>query len=72
MTRINKYTKIRISLGLSRKEFCRKAGINLNTWIKIETYPETKLQAKTLNKLVSNCKVNIDYLLNDSSQIFTN
>lgn len=72
MKKANKYTKIRISLGLSRKDFCKKADINLNTWIKLETYPETKLQSKTISKLVNNCNVNLEYLLGNSLQIFIN
>ena len=70
--KINKYKRIRLSLGLSLEEFCQKSNIGINTWVRLERKENSQIYAKTLKKLVNNCNVNLEYLLGDTEEIFKN
>lgn len=70
MKRINKYKMIRLSLGLTLEKFAELSDININTWTKLENNNKIKIQAKTIDKLVKNCNVNLNYLIDKDSKIF--
>lgn len=70
MRKINKYKLIRMSLGLTLKQFSKLSEININTWTKLENSNKIKIQAKTIDKLVKNCNVNLEYLIDKSNQVF--
>lgn len=68
--KINRYKRIRLTLALSLDEFSQKSKIGKNTWVRLEREDNSKLYAKTINKLVNNLNVNLEYLLGFSDKIF--